>query len=80
MTDIRIDLGPVIEKRDLENLKQRLNGLSPDDQITIRMEAADAHEADLIASELTRQGFDWQPHGSHSGRDYFLTARKKRIH
>ena len=80
MTDILIDLGPGIERRDLINLRQRLVGLNEDDQIMIRMEAADAHEADLITAELTEQGFDWQPHGSHSGLDYYVIAKKRRVH
>lgn len=78
MTDITIDLGSSIEMRDLENVRRQLERLGPDDQIKIRMEAADAHEADEIADELDRQGFDWQPRGSHDGRDYFLVVRRKK--
>jgi hypothetical protein len=40
------------------------------------MEAADAHQADLIVDELKNQGFDYQPHGGHSG-EYFLMAKKR---
>ncbi|HHX75098.1 MAG TPA: hypothetical protein GX699_09370 [Firmicutes bacterium] len=78
MTEVYLDLGQSIDRRDVMNLRRRLSALGREDQITIRMEAADAHVADLITAELSQQGFDWQPHGSHSGRDYYLTARRKR--
>ena len=77
MTVITVDMGPKIEMRDVENLRQRLAELGPEDEIKIRMEATDADDSDPIVRELDRQGFDWQPHGSHAGRNYYLIARKK---
>ncbi|MDW7649753.1 MAG: hypothetical protein SCK29_01260 [Bacillota bacterium] len=80
MAVITIDLGPQIEMSDLKRVRQQLERLGPDDEIRIVMEAADAHEAAEVAAELERQGFDWQPHGSHDGRDYYLTAKRKLLH
>lgn len=77
MTIIRMEMGPRIDARDLENLRNHLANLDRGDEITIRVEA---HDAELIASALTEHGFNWQPHGSHSGQDYFLTGKKIKRH
>lgn len=77
MTIITVDMGPSIERRDVINLRQRLQNLGAEDEIKIRMEAADARDSDAVVRELEEQGFDWQPHGSHDGRDYYLIAKRK---
>lgn len=76
MSEIIFDLGREISEKDIMNLRERLKVLKPGDEITICMEAADAHEADKIVEELEGQGFDYQPHGGH-GEEYYLIARKK---
>lgn len=76
MPDIRIDLRPRIDEQDIVRLRKNLKDLAPGDQITIRMEAADAHQSDGITGELERQGFDYQPHGGH-GKDFFLLQGRK---
>jgi hypothetical protein len=76
MTEIYINLGQDINNNDLNSLRRRLRSVKPEEEVVIRMEAADAHQAALIVDELRNQGFDYQPHGSHSG-EYFLIARKK---
>jgi len=77
MADIFLSIDDLINDRDFSTFKSRLETMAPDDQITIRMEASDAHQADIITSILEQEGFDYQPHGSHSGRDYLITAKRK---
>ncbi|KXG76661.1 hypothetical protein AN618_15540 [Fervidicola ferrireducens] len=76
MAEIYINLGQEINDYDINSLRRRLRSVKPGEEVVIRMEAADAHQADLIVDELRNQGFDYQPHGGHSG-EYFLIARKK---
>ncbi|SHM28698.1 hypothetical protein SAMN05660826_00678 [Caldanaerovirga acetigignens] len=76
MTEIYLNLGQEINYFDINSLKRRLQSIKPGEEIVIRMEATDAHQADLIVEELKNQGFDYQPHGGHSG-EYFLIAKKK---
>ncbi len=42
------------------------------------MEAADAHQADDVMEILRKEGFDYQPRGTHDGTRYQVIA--KRIH
>ncbi|MCF6096842.1 hypothetical protein L1766_07525 [Thermovorax subterraneus] len=76
MTEIYLHMGQEINYYDINSLKRRLRSIKPGEEIIIRMEAADAHQADLIVNELKNQGFDYQPHGGHSG-EYFLMAKKR---
>ncbi len=76
MADMTMDFGRVIEARDIKSLRERLKTLGPEDEIAIRIEAADATQADGIIEELKKEGFDYQPHGGHEG-DYYLIARRK---
>ncbi|MDN5332024.1 MAG: hypothetical protein PWP45_1249 [Tepidanaerobacteraceae bacterium] len=76
MAEIYINLEQEINDYDVNALRSRLRSIKPGEEVIIRMEAADAHQADLIVNELRNQGFDYQPHGGHSG-EYFLIARKK---
>jgi hypothetical protein len=75
MTDYSINVGAKIYEKDLDQFRKKLTPLTAKDQIIIRMEAADAHQAGAITNELIRQGFDYQPHGGH-GDDYYLIARR----
>jgi len=74
--DIIMDAGPQIDERFIKNLRKRLQKLEPGNEVTIRLEAADAHQAGGIIEELKRQGLDYQPHGGH-GSEYYLIAKKK---
>lgn len=77
MADITIHLEPVINERGIARLQSALNGLGEDDKLNIVMEAADAHQADQVTEILEAAGFDYQPRGSHDGRLYHITARRK---
>jgi len=76
MPDIRISLGPVINEKDIERLRSSLENLGPDDQISIQMEAPDAHQTNRITNVLEREGFDYQPRGGN-GTDFYFVAKKR---
>ncbi|MCG0275727.1 MAG: hypothetical protein L5655_06100 [Thermosediminibacteraceae bacterium] len=76
MAEIYINLGQEINDYDINMLRSRLKLIKPGEEVVIRMEAADAHQADRIVDELKNHGFDYQPQGGHQG-EYFLIARKK---
>ncbi|TYP53258.1 hypothetical protein [Thermosediminibacter litoriperuensis] len=76
MAEIYINLGQEINDYDINAFRRRLKSVNPGEEVIIRIEAADAHQADRIVDELRNHGFDYQPHGGHAG-EYFLTARKK---
>jgi hypothetical protein len=76
MPDIRMTLGSKITEVDLLQLRNNLKDLGPGDEISIRLEAEDAHQADKITDELARQGVDYQPRGD-DGHRYFIIGKKK---
>ncbi|MCX7920526.1 MAG: hypothetical protein N3B21_00665 [Clostridia bacterium] len=76
MANISINLGANIDQKDIDNLRNSLKSLGAGDKITIRIEAADAHEAGKLTDELVRQGFDYQPHGGHTSEFYFTAQRR----
>ncbi len=77
MPDIRMTLRHIVFEEDLLQLRNNLKDLAPGDEISIRMEAEDAHQAGKITDELARQGFDYQPRGE-DGHNYFIIAKKKK--
>lgn len=77
MADIFIDMGPEIEEERIAYLKKRLSTVKPGQEVAVRVEAADAHQADKVIEVLEQEGFDHQSHGSHSGEDFYLRARRK---
>ncbi|MDK2887253.1 MAG: hypothetical protein PWP72_130 [Thermoanaerobacter sp.] len=77
MADITIHLEPVINEQEIARLQSALNDLGEGDELNIVMEAADAHQADRVTEILEAGGFDYQPRGSHDGRLYQITARRK---
>ncbi|MGB9803064.1 hypothetical protein [Desulfofundulus sp.] len=77
MAYLTIHLEPVINERAIEQLQSTLNDLGEDDELDIVMEAADAHQADRVTKILATAGFDYQPRGSHDGRRYHISARRK---
>ncbi len=78
MADITIHLEPAISGRGLGQLKSALDTLGEEDQLSIVMEAADAHQATRVIKMLEAHGLDYQPRGSHDGRFYYIIARRKR--
>jgi len=77
MASIRMTLGAGIDRQDLIQLQNNLKDVGPEDEIIVTMQAADAHQADIITAELERQGFDYQPHGG-DGRDFYLIAHRRK--
>jgi len=67
---------PEIDTRAVDHVHTTLAQLNPGDEITITVEAADAHQADPIISLLDTKGFDYQSKGGHDGRSYHINARK----
>ncbi|MBC7326038.1 MAG: hypothetical protein H5T99_12130, partial [Moorella sp. (in: Bacteria)] len=47
------------------------------DHLTIAMEAADAHQADLLIKLLDNYGLDYQSRGDSDGRTYHIVARRR---
>lgn len=78
MAEITVHLEPVVDNQAIERVKSTLSRMEMDDQITIVMESADAHQADRLMEILKNEGFDYQPRGSHDGRQYLVTARRSR--
>ncbi|MFZ5989602.1 MAG: hypothetical protein ACOYWZ_21095 [Bacillota bacterium] len=76
MSDISVNFGKEIDQHDINVLRDNLKSLNPGDKVTIRIEAADAHDAGRVTDELVRQGFDYQPHGGH-GSEFYFTAQKR---
>ncbi|WP_003543562.1 hypothetical protein [Desulfotomaculum nigrificans] len=77
MTDISISLDRVTSGDALQKVDQAIAQIGPEDELTISMEAADAHDADQILALLSRNNFDYQPRGSHNGKKYLITARRR---
>ena len=76
MAKTTLVLQPDIDSRALDHVRNTLTRLNPGDEITITVEAADAHQADPILSLLDRNGFDYQSKGGHDGRSYHINARR----
>ncbi|MGI6344601.1 MAG: hypothetical protein ACOX18_05990 [Bacillota bacterium] len=70
------DMGSKITAENLRRLRRRLAELGADEKLRIRLEAADAHQAAGLTSLLVENGYTYQPHGSHSGEDYYLLVRR----
>jgi len=76
LAEITVHLEPVVDNQAIERVKSTLSRMEMDDQITIVMESADAHQADRLMEILRTEGFDYQPRGSHHGRHYQVIARR----
>lgn len=77
MADITLWMGPFIGRRDVERVEDILVQLGEGDQLTISMEAADAHQADSIIRLLDEYGFDYQSRGDSNGRTYHIVACRR---
>lgn len=76
MADITVHMDPAVDHQAIERVRNTLSRLDGNDQITIIMESADAHQADALMELLRREGFDYQPRGTHDGRKYQVIARR----
>ncbi len=78
MSTITIHLDPVINDSAIRKVWSALPNVGKSDQLVIVMEAADAHQADQVIEILEAHGFDYQPKGSHDGRDYHIIAARSK--
>lgn len=76
MRDITIHLNPVDGKDAIKKVEAVLNNIGFEDELTIRMANIDAHHSDEVTDLLAKNSFDYQPIGSHDGKEYVITARK----
>ncbi|MGB9841068.1 hypothetical protein [Thermovenabulum sp.] len=76
MKEIYLNFGKEINSCDIQNLNKTLEKLEPGQEIIIQLEAADAHQADVVIENLRNSNFDLQPHGGHNG-EYYIIAKKK---
>jgi len=76
MSTVTIHLEPVVDDSAIARVRSALPQIGKHDQLMIVMEAADAHQADRVMEVLEAHGFDYQPRGSHNGRDYHIIATR----
>lgn len=76
MPDISLSMGTAINSQDLARVQGALPRLNPGDHLTITMEAADAHQADLLLKLLADHGLNYQTRGDSDGRTYHIIARR----
>jgi hypothetical protein len=66
-----------VDEFDIRRLQERIDEVGYADELTINLEAADAHEANSIIELLDENGFSHEIRGSHDGRTYSIIARRK---
>lgn len=76
MANIMINLGLAIQEKDLRRLRENLQKMSPNDEITIRLESAYSYEEDIIINELERLGMDYRSYGG-KGNDFYVIVRRR---
>lgn len=76
MSNVTLHLEPVIDDQSIARVRTTLPQIGKNDQLMIVMEATDAHQADRVMEVLEAHGFDYQPRGSHDGRDYHIIAKR----
>ncbi|MFO7154541.1 MAG: hypothetical protein DIU64_006185, partial [Caldicoprobacter oshimai] len=76
MANIMINLGLAIQEKDLRRLRESLQKMSPNDEITIRLESAYSYEEDIIINELERLGMDYRSYGG-KGNDFYVIVRRR---
>lgn len=77
MPDISLRLGPAITSNDLARVRDVIPRLAPGEHLTLTMEAADAHQADLLIKLLDDCGFDYQSRGDGDGKTYHIVACRR---
>jgi len=73
--NITLDLRPGAGEWRVQRLKDTIPRLGPDDELTILVDATDAHETDQLIEELRKNGFDYHPKGS-AGQIYNIVATR----
>lgn len=76
MADISIHLERADGRDTIEKLAQAMRQVGLNDELTITMAAINAHHADEVTDLLEKNHFDYQPIGSHDGKEYIITAKK----
>ena len=76
MADISIHLDRADGRDTIKKLEQVISQVNFDDELTISLAATDAHHSDEVTDLLAKNHFDYQPIGSHNGKEYIITARK----
>ncbi|MTI86053.1 MAG: hypothetical protein FH756_19690 [Firmicutes bacterium] len=76
MGNINLHLEPTVDREAFDRVKSALPRISKDEQLTITMEATDAHQADNILGLLDTSGFTYQSRGSHDGNTYHIIATR----
>ncbi|MTI81914.1 MAG: hypothetical protein FH758_13770 [Firmicutes bacterium] len=77
MDKITMNLQPDVDDYDVHRVQQAIHDMDHSDELTITIEAADAHEADPIINLLKEYGFDHQIKGSQDGKSIYINARRK---
>ncbi|MEG6615336.1 hypothetical protein V6C27_02685 [Peptococcaceae bacterium 1198_IL3148] len=65
-----------VDEFDIRRLQERIEEIGYTDELTITMEAADAHEAVAIIELLEENGFSHEVKGSHDGNTFSIIARR----
>ncbi len=76
MSDIILDLRPVIDQDGVNHVKSVLNSLADEDHLTITIESADSHQAGRLFAVLDEGHWDYQPKGGEDGMYYILVTGK----
>ncbi|GAB6181570.1 hypothetical protein JCM14036_28890 [Desulfotomaculum defluvii] len=77
MAEVSLHLDRVDGANALEKIEQAMHGVGFGEELNITMDAIDAHHSDEISDFLAKKDFDFQPIGSHDGKTYKITARRK---
>ena len=77
MGKVNLTLQPEIDINAVDRVRKTLIKMGPYDELSISIEAADAHQAAPIFSCLDESGFQYQTRGSHDGKTYHINARLK---
>lgn len=76
MPDLTLDFRPDLDEEAARQLREALDGVQGDDQLTVVLPRVDAHQADQLFAILGDQGFDYQTRGGH-GEEFYVLARRR---
>ncbi|MEW6046831.1 MAG: hypothetical protein AB1609_10170 [Bacillota bacterium] len=76
MPDRVLDLRPRIDEEKLRLVEDELDGLGPEDTLTLVFEREDSHETEPIVKLLHERGLGWQPKGGHRDTYAIHVGRK----
>lgn len=77
MAEVSLHLDRADGANALEKIEQAMPEVGFGEELNITLAAIDAHHADEISDFLAKKDFDFQPIGSHDGKMYTITARRK---